>query len=131
LFNGQQLLRHFSLNYCYISQEQREEEGVQSKYALEYLRHKLTATLQMKLWKALHLALYYRVQDRTGTYTDTNGNVRNYAGYGVVDGRLTWEKPRYQIHVAVNNLFGKQYVDYGNVPQPGTWVMGGIRISLP
>jgi len=131
LFNGQQLLRRFSLNYCYISQEQREEEGVQSKYALEYLRHKLTATLQMKLWKALHLALYYRVQDRTGTYTDTNGNVRNYAGYGVVDGRLTWEKPRYQIHVAVNNLFGKQYVDYGNVPQPGTWLMGGIRISLP
>jgi len=33
------------------------------------------------------------------------------------------------VYVEANNLFGCRYVDYGNVPQPGQWLMVGVRYS--
>ena len=130
LFNGHRLLKRLSLSYCYINQRQHEEEGIQSKYALEYLRHKLVAEVQMNMWKRLRLSLSWRFQERTGSYTDADGNVRGYSAYGIIDGKLSWEARRWQAYVKGNNLLNKKYVDYGNVPQPGTWIVGGMRVSF-
>ena len=102
---------------------------MQSQYSLEYLRHKVTASLSMPLAKRLSLTVKYRYQDRTGSYTDTNGEVRDYRPYSVVDSRLNWEGERYALYVEGNNLLGTRYVDYGNVPQPGCWLMVGAKIS--
>ena len=69
----------------------------------------------------------YRFQDRAGTYTDVNGAVQEYKGYSVVDCRMAWEKPTYNLFLEANNLFGAKYVDYGNVPQPGAWFIAGVK----
>lgn len=130
LFPTQHLLKRFHLAYSYIHQDKGEETGIQSRYALEYLRNKLVAGLQMNLWKQLELNITYRLQHRTGTYTDVNGNICSYSTYGIMDARLTWNATRYQVYVEANNLFDRTYVDYGNVPQPGLWVIGGLRYSF-
>lgn len=127
---SQHILRSLNVAYSYISQNQRREEGVQSLYALEYLRHKVVARLGLDLPPCLALDISYRFQNRVGSYTDPNGVNRNYKPYSLVDARLAWNKPRYTIYVEANNLLDTDYVDYGNVPQPGLWVMAGAKLNF-
>ena len=118
------------LAYCHLHQQKQEADYLQSQYSLEYLRHKLTAQLRMRLTENLDLTLGYRWQDRMGSYTTVDGEVRNYHPYSVVDARLAWTEDTYSIYVEGNNLTGHRYVDYGNVPQPGCWIMGGVKLFL-
>ena len=115
------------LAYCYLHQDKDTEDYLQSQYSLEYLRHKLTASLLLHLMKRLDLSVMYRFQDRMGSYTTVDGEVKNYHPYSVVDARLSWNADTYSIYIETNNLTSKRYVDYGNVPQPGCWVMAGAR----
>ena len=116
------------LAYCHLHQQKQEADYLQSQYSLEYLRHKLTAQLRMHLTENLELTLGYRWQDRMGSYTTIDGDVKNYHPYSVVDARLAWTKDTYSIYLEGNNLTGHQYVDYGNVPQPGCWITGGVKL---
>ena len=115
------------LAYCYLHQDKDTEDYLQSQYSLEYLRHKLTASLLLHLMKRLDLSVNYRFQDRMGSYTTVDGEVKNYHPYSVVDARLSWNADNYSLYIEANNLTSKRYVDYGNVPQPGCWVMAGAR----
>ena len=123
-------LTSFQLAYCHLHQQKQETDYLQSQYSLEYLRHKLTAQLRMKLTESFELTLGYRWQDRMGQYTTIDGEIKDYRPYSVVDARLAWTKDTYSIYVEGNNLTGHRYVDYGNVPQPGCWVTGGIKVFL-
>ena len=64
------------LAYCHLHQEKQEADYLQSQYSLEYLRHKVTATMQMQLTKQLGLTVNYRWQDRMGSYTTIDGEVK-------------------------------------------------------
>jgi iron complex outermembrane receptor protein len=119
-----------NISYCYLHQQKDELPYLQSRYSLEYLRHKLTASLQLSLASRLSMVVKYRFQDRMGSYTDTSGQVQAYHPYSVVDTRLTWQADTYSLYAEANNLFNKHYVDFGNVPQPGCWLMAGASITL-
>ena len=121
---------NLSLSYCYLNQDKDLEPHLQSQYSLEYLRHKLTASLQLPISRHLGLLLNYRFQDRTGSYTDTQGLIQDYAPYHIIDGRLSWTTDTYSLYLEGNNLTGSHYVDYGNVPQPGTWLIMGAKLHL-
>ena len=123
IINGQ-------LSYCYLNQQKDIPDHLQSQYALEYLRHKLTASLQLHLSSQLDLTLKYRYQERMGSYTDTEGNVCNYHPYSIIDGRLSWNADSYALYLEANNLLNHHYVDYGNVPQPGCWLKAGVMIKI-
>ncbi len=127
LLPSQRVLRSLNVAYSYIDQDKDLEANLQSQYALEYLRHKLTASLDLNIIKNIDLGLKYRFQDRTGTYTDVTGNIQEYAPYGIFDTRLSYNATHYYIYIEANNIFDKDYVDYGNVEQPGTWVTAGIK----
>ena len=131
LMPAQRVLKKLNVAYSYIDQDKVETDGIQSQYTLEYLRHKLVASLQTHLWQRLDMDLYYRLQDRTGSYTNADGQIKDYEPYGVVDARLSWKAPQYTLYVEANNLLDKKYVDFGHIPQPGTWVMAGASIKLP
>ena len=120
----------FQLSYCHLHLSKDVPDYLQSQYSLEYLRHKVTAQLQMPIVALLNLTVNYRWQDRMGSYTDTNGQIQSYHPYSIVDCRLAWNADTYSLYMEVNNLFSKKYVDYGNVPQPGTWLMAGFKYNL-
>ena len=124
----QDVLKKLDLSYCYMNQEKdQNEEQIKSQSKLEYLRHKLVASLQLHLVSQLNLNVKYRFQDRAGSYTDMQDQIQDYAPYSLVDARLSWNAPRYDIYAEANNLLNKKdYVDYGNVPQPGFWFTAGI-----
>ena len=125
-------LRRSSLDvaYNYIDEDKQGTQQLLTQSTLEYLRHKLTASLQLHLVGCLDLGLKYRLQKRTGSYTTQSGDVAPYRTYDVVDGRLSWTAPSYTLYVEANNLFGRRYVDYGNVSQPGTWLMVGAKYQI-
>ncbi len=127
LWKSQPFLRSFDISYCYAKQDKDLEANIVSQYALEYLRHKLVMRLNSHLFSKLDLALFWRWQDRVGTYTDFSGGVHNYVPYGLFDARLSWNAPTYSLFAEANNIFNKDYVDYGNVPQPGTWFTVGAK----
>ena len=87
-------------------------------------------TLRLNPWRQLHVGRHYRFQERTGTFTDINGNTRDYQPYAIWDGKIDWTDRHYSVYAEVNNIFGKRYYDYGNVEQPGTWVMAGIKWQI-
>jgi iron complex outermembrane receptor protein len=119
-----------TISYCHLHQQKQEADYLQSQYSLEYLRHKLTAQLRMRLATHLDLSLGYRWQDRMGTYTDASGQVHDYHPYSVVDARLAWTSDTARFYVEGNNLTNHHYVDYGNVPQPGCWLTVGAQYDL-
>jgi iron complex outermembrane receptor protein len=66
-----------------------------------------------------------------GTYTDFQNVTQEYRPFSLTDVRLSWHADDYSIYAEANNVFNKRnYVDYGNVPQPGTWIVAGVQIKL-
>ena len=128
--NSQLSSLNVQLSYCHLHQSKDEQPFLQSQYSLEYLRHKMTAQVQMHLWEAFDLTLNYRWQDRMGSYTTVDGEVRAYHPYSVVDARLSWDQAGYAIYLEGNNLTNHRYVDYGNVVQPGCWITAGIKLKV-
>ncbi|MBR5688580.1 MAG: TonB-dependent receptor [Prevotella sp.] len=127
LLSSQQVLRKFQVAYCYINEDKQPLGQMQTQSKLEYLRHQLTASLQAVFFDRMGMTVKYRLHDRAGTYTTTAGEVLPYQAYGVVDVRLAWDAPRYSVYVEAANLLDKDYVDYGNVPQPGLWLTAGLK----
>ena len=124
--------QHSTLNisYSYIHQKKGLEPGLVSQYALEYLRHKLVATARVPIVSCLTLDMNLRWQDRVGQYTDFDGSICDYQPFWLVDARLSWQKSAYELYLKANNLLNTRYRDYGLVPQPGRWLIGGISVTL-
>lgn len=130
ILSSQHVLKKLSLGYSYINQDKTDNEGIVSKYALEYLKNKFVSTLNLHIWKNLDLDLKYRFQHRMGYYLDMQNEKQRYTSYGIVDGRLKWNDKKWTAYIEANNIFNSHYIDYGNIPQPGIWVISGISIHL-
>ena len=120
----------FRVSYSYINQSKGQQPGIVSQYALEYLRHKLTAHVQVPLASHLTLGVDCRWQDRVGSYTDFDSQTHRYKPYALTDARLTWQESRWKAYVEANNLLDCRYHDFGLVEQPGRWLITGISLSL-
>ena len=117
-------IRNLTVSYAYIDQDKKSEPDVQSRYALEYLRHKVVAQANLRVWRNLNLNVSYRWQDRMGNY-EQNGEMVAYEPYSLLDARLSWDISSYRVYAEANNLLNRTYYDYGNIPQPGIWVRAG------
>ncbi len=127
---SQHFLKNVSLGYSFIHQDHKEEKGIVSKYVLEYLKHKLVADAQLHLMGKLDLGVSCRYLDRMGSYKDREGVAHSYKPYSVVDARLTWNESNWKAYLNANNILNKTYMDAGNVPQPGIWVVAGAALTL-
>ena len=116
-------VRSLDLGYSHISQDKSLESHLQSLYAMEYLRHKVVAKADLQLARNLLLDICYRFQDR-------EGNSAVYKPYSIVDAKLKWQRPRTEFYIKANNLLNAEWYDFGDIPQPGIWVMGGVVFNL-
>jgi iron complex outermembrane receptor protein len=115
-------LRKLTAKYSYINEDSEYDVAViSSKYAMDYLRHKVVMTADGRLWKRLSLSLSWRWQDRIG---------RDNPSYAITDSRLSWDVPKWSVYFDVSNLFNKKYYDYSTIPQPGLWWRIGTVIKF-
>lgn len=130
LVPSQRLVKELGVSYCFIDQDHNEPSGIQSLYALEYLKNKFVAHARLQLWRRLELNVNYRLQHRMGSYTDLEGQSHRYGTYGLLDAKLNWAADRWNVYLEGNNLTARKYVDVGNVPQPRAWIVAGAAVKL-
>ena len=124
------------LSYSYIHQKRRDDiEVYKSNYALEYVPHKFTASLSHPIWRRLHAAWNLRLWKREGNYIEyvdgaSTGTLRPYGTHAVVDARLAWTQPQWEVYADLHNLTATRYYDLGNVRQPRCIALVGAKIKL-
>ena len=135
-------VQSLSIGYTYIHQDRHDETAIyKSNYALEYLKNKLVASLNHRIWDRLSANWSVRWQDRMGsylfydqTYIDSaTGYLRglssnrlvSYHPYATLDVKLLWKERHYDLFVQGTNVTNHQYYDLGNIPQPGICVLAG------
>ncbi len=124
-------VRSLSASYAHITQDKKAEPGIQSYYALEYLRNKVVLQADLKFFEKLSVELSWRWQDRVGSYEQYRdgkgtGEVVPYEPYSLVDSRLSWDEKKWSVWLEADNLLNTRYFDHGNIPQPGIWAKVGV-----
>ena len=132
---------NLQLAYAYIHQKRHDDTYIyKSNYAMEYLRHKVVASLDHPIFSlpskgALRASWTLRWQDRMGSYilyedAQSTGQLVPYNPYATLDLRLRWTARHYELWAEATNLLNHRYYDLGNIPQPGIVVLAGIRVNF-
>ena len=122
LWGDNALVRKIGVQYSYIYEESDYDvDVIMSKYAMDYLRHKVIVSADSKIWKNLNLSLSWRWQDREG---------KSNPAYALLDGRLSWDTAKWSAYIDGSNIFDKKYYDYVSILQPGSWFRFGVRFSI-
>ena len=103
-----------------------------SLYADDYLRHKFVACLNHKIWDKFTATWSIRYQRRMGAFQVYEGllateELAPYQPYTTLDLKLQWTDKHYQAYIQGTNLTNRKFQDLGNIPQPGAWIMAGVR----
>lgn len=138
-------IRTLDVSYSHIHQDKALGKNIQSKYALEYLKHKAVVKAGFHIWSGLCADATWRWQERVGNYElfenkVSAGRLEPYRPYSLVDARISWASglrhrsrraaPGYSLYVEVNNLLNHKYYDYGNIPQPGIVAKAGVIVNV-
>jgi iron complex outermembrane receptor protein len=124
-----QFVQRVKLSYSYLHLD-KQSDGYDSKYALDYLKHKLSLDVDHDLYKGFSASWRFNYSDRAGNYTDANNALADYKPFFLTDLRLQWTNKKITIFGEATNLFDVRYADYGGVVQPGRWIKSGISVKL-
>ncbi len=123
-------LKTAGVSYSYLSLD-KDASGFDSKYALDYLKHKVTFKLHHTILNRLSARWDYAFIDRSGDYSDPfSGVSKEYDPYALLHLKLLWKCKNFDIYTAVTNAMNRSYVDYGGIEQPGVTFTGGVRIKV-
>ena len=115
--------RTLQLGYSHQSQDKALEADLRSVYSLEYVRNKVVAQVGFRFWENLSLDLSWR-------YVDRSTGSELLAPYNLLDAKLSYDFPRLNLYVRANNLLNRTWYDFGDIPQPGLWLMAGVAFRL-
>ncbi|WP_232468349.1 TonB-dependent receptor plug domain-containing protein [Alkalitalea saponilacus] len=133
----QNIIKNISVNYSFINQNKKADEGYESAYVLDHLKHKLNIGLVHGIGID-HLTFNWNAQfqEREGGFTSSStGIYQTYQPFWRTDFRINWQpkvSPDYILHLyaEATNLFDKRYADLGELYQPGRWVRMGVRMNF-
>ncbi len=108
-----------SMGYSYLHMD-KEASGFESKYVLDYLKHKAVLGVGHRLVWALSQQWYVRMERR-------NGDRRRYY---IFDTWTTLEQGPVSLYLSVANLTNTPYADITSAPMPGRWMRAGLQIAL-
>ena len=128
-------MRSGSLLYAYITTSQ--DDRLVTKNAMDYMRHKAALNVEVHFLRRFSLSLTGAFYDRNGTYAyypvvgdSSVSEMRSFDPYFLLDGRLSWEKGICRLYVDATNITDTDYCEMGGIRRPGTWVTGGIVLTI-
>lgn len=101
-----------SIGYTYIDDAIKDTQVPFSRYAINSLKHQLTANTQIRLASHWPMSLSYRYLERT-----------NGISYQVLDAALRYETPKITWSLVGNNILDAQFSETNLVPAPGANVL--------
>lgn len=122
-----------SVDYARMHQD-RDTQRQNSIFKLNYLRDKLTATFNHRIYKGFSVGWYLRYQKRMGIYEAyKNGAAIGktpYRAFSTLDLKVNYRYEDLVLYINLNNLYNTKHNDTGNIPQPGFWLTGGINYTF-
>jgi iron complex outermembrane receptor protein len=114
------IIKQVRLGYTYLDSDIEVNEGITSRYALENLKHQLTAGVTLNYTKNLSHTISYRYADRL-----------NLDSYGLLDSRVNFMlKGKLNIFVDVTNILAIEYKETNLVRMPGRWASAGVSYKI-
>jgi vitamin B12 transporter len=110
-------LSSVGIAYTYLDSD-RDTQGMESKYVLDYLRHQVNGSMVFSWLPSLKQVIKTRYGKRMAGDS-----------YTVVDTRLTYTLSNYEVFLEATNLFNENYIESGFTPMPDRWIMGGIKFN--
>ncbi|OFY20539.1 MAG: hypothetical protein A2W98_06280 [Bacteroidetes bacterium GWF2_33_38] len=123
-------INYISYGYSYITQSKQTEELI-SKYALDYLKHKIFLGLNAEFCKKIGLNVNGTFQKREGTYSDLTNVEVPYPSIVLLDASVSYKTKFFSVFVECSNILNEQYNDVGGVLMPGRWFKTGISTNIP
>ena len=53
-----------------------------------------------------------------------------YTPFVILDVKVDYKLNMINLFLNANNIFNTEQVDFGNIPQPGLWLSGGLSIKI-
>jgi iron complex outermembrane receptor protein len=122
-------VRSASISYSFLHADS-SRNNMLSKYSLDYLRHQVTAGIDVRISWKLFYSGRITFQDRNGAYQDAGGQTVPYNSFWLSDMKLYWKGNHYTLYAEASNIFNARYYDFGGIIQPGTWLRGGVVVDL-
>ena len=131
-FGQDRFVRNIAFSYCFLNKYRvHPQEAAQYESDLDYLRHKLVASLGHRIFSRLSAQWEAVLKDRRGWFDNAKtGRRQDYGTFATLDLKLQWTAPHYTLYVKATNLTNHRYYDYANVLQPGLWLLGGLKLHL-
>ncbi len=130
LFQKELFFNNISISYSYIDMKSKENVNYISTYALDNLRHKLAGSLFFTFPLDINLNLDAIYEARNGQYILYENmkeiGLTNYEPHFLLNAKLSKNIYSFIFALTVTNIFDKQYIDIGNLLQPGR----DIRFSI-
>ena len=92
-----------------------------SKYAMEYLRHRVLAGVDVRIAEGLGVNVSYRYNHRVGEGNDP---------YSLVDAGARYEHRRWVCYINVTNLLDNDYRDFSYIEQSGRRFVIGAKVRF-
>lgn len=120
-----------SINYAF-NESDTSSSGFQSAYILDFLTSKFSITAHQEINSKIRIDWKASLQDREGGYTDFTTNKEiEYLPFWLISSRLSCTIfNNNTLFFEINNLLDNEYVDFGNIIQPGRWTRVGLKINL-
>ncbi|MDR1543983.1 MAG: TonB-dependent receptor [Prevotellaceae bacterium] len=128
-YRSDKFVRNAEISYSYLNSVSKFDENYQSKYALDYLKHKLSVRFEHKIYKGFGASWQYILQERNGSYKK-NEQDTDYQAFGLLDGRIFWQNPRLKFFIEATNILDIKYFDIVGIQQPSRWVKAGVEVRF-
>jgi iron complex outermembrane receptor protein len=125
-----------AITASYSYTEASKTADLESYYALDYLRDKVTVSLDHRIYKGMGASWRFTWQKRNGTYSAWDASSSSwlapssYPAFALFDGKIYYQYKYAKAFVEASNIFDSNYFDLGNLPQPGRWFKAGIEMKI-
>jgi iron complex outermembrane receptor protein len=101
-----------------------------SKYALDYLRHQFTSSVNFRIAGKWYSQINLTWRDRNGNFQDVSGKIQSYRSFWLADVRISRKSGIITVFSDITNILNTHYYDIGGILQPGMWIRAGITADI-
>lgn len=130
-WSSQSIIQTLKFSYAFNA-IQGGNGDYQSHYVSDYLKHNANLEINLKLFKACFLSASYRYFERKGDFLlyDFENKTEVSTAYGshhLMDLKVNYKQPHWEVYALISNVFNTQYYDYGNIIAAGRWFSLGAN----
>ena len=122
-------LKEISMSYGHIQTDKSSGSYI-SQYALDYLKDKFSASMELEIVESLTLGVVGSWYARNGGFLDAAGKNVAYPPYWMLDARLNWNLGKLDLYVDASNILDTKAYDFGGLLQAGRWFVAGLTITI-